>query len=218
MMDSMHDLGGKQGFGPVPVKAGDAPFSHDWERRMWALARSGIAHGITIDWFRHGLERMVPADYLTFPYFKKWVTNYLMLIIDNGAVTMDEVLKGHIATPAAPADPLTLAEVLDRNRASAASFATETDAAPAFAVGDAILTNRHGTTGHSRLPAYARGARGTIITQHGAHALPDKGALGIHAGEHLYTVSFGAPELWGADADPRDTVTLELWESYLVRP
>ena len=216
-MDSMHDLGGKQGFGPVPIGDNEG-FHHDWERRMWALARAGIAHDITIDWFRHGLERMVPADYLTFPYFKKWATNYLMLIIDNGAVTMDEVLKGQTATPAAPADALTLAEVLDKNRAGAVSFTIKTDAAPAFAIGDAIRTKRLTTAAHSRLPAYVRGARGTIITQHGAHALPDKGALGIHLGEHLYTVSFSAPELWGPDANPRDTVTLELWESYLVRP
>ena len=83
-MDTIHDLGGKQGFGPIPVKTGDAPFTHDWERRMWGLARAGIAHDITIDWFRHGIERMVPADYLTFAYFNKWATNYLMLIIDNG--------------------------------------------------------------------------------------------------------------------------------------
>jgi len=217
-MDSMHDLGGKQGFGPVPVKSGDAPFSHDWERRMWALARSGIAHGITIDWFRHGLERMVPADYLTFPCFKKWVTNYLMLMIDNGALTMDEALQGHVQTPDDSAEPLTLAEVLDKNRGGAVNFEIETDAGPAFSVGDTILTKRLSTAPHSRLPAYVRNACGTIITHHGAHALPDKGALGVHEGEHLYTVSFSAVELWGPDANPRDTVTLELWESYFVRP
>ncbi len=217
-MDSMHDLGGKQGFGPVPVKSGDAPFSHDWERRMWALARAGVAHDITIDWFRHGLERMVPADYLTFPYFKKWVTNYLMLIIDNGAVTMDEALKGHVEATNDPAAPLTLAQVLDKNRSGAVSFEIKTDAAPAFSVGDTVLTKRLSTAAHSRLPAYARGARGTIIAHHGAHALPDQGALGNHVGEHLYTVSFSAPELWGNTANARDSVTLELWESYFVRP
>ena len=215
-MDSMHDLGGKQGFGPVPIGDNEG-FHHDWERRMWALARSGIAHDITIDWFRHGLERMVPADYLTFSYFKKWATNFLMLIIDNGAVTMDDVLKGHVQSTSDSAAPLTLAEVLDKNRNSVTSFAIKTDAAPAFAVGDPVLTTRHSTSGHSRLPAYARGVRGTIITQHGAHALPDKGALGIHAGEHLYTVSFSATELWGADANPHDCVSLELWESYFVQ-
>lgn len=217
MMETMHDLGGKQGFGPVPIGDNEG-FHHDWERRTWALARAGVVRDITIDWFRHGLERMVPADYLTFPYFKKWVTNYLMLIIDNGAVTMAEALKGHVETPDDPAAPLTLAEVLDKNRDGAVSFEIKTDAAPAFSVGDTVLTKRLSAARHSRLPAYARGAHGTIIAHHGAHALPDKGALGIHAGEHLYTVSFSALELWGPDANPGDTVTLELWECYLVRP
>ncbi|MFQ5624463.1 MAG: SH3-like domain-containing protein [Paracoccaceae bacterium] len=45
--------------------------------------------------------------------------------------------------------------------------------------------------------------------------LPDRGAAGEHVGEHLYTVAFAAPELWGAGADPRDRVFLDLWESYL---
>ncbi len=216
-METMHDLGGKQGFGPVPIGDNEG-FHHDWERRMWALARAGVARDITIDWFRHGLERMVPADYLTFSYFKKWVTNYLMLIVDNGAVTMGEALTGHVDTPAEPADPLTLAQVLDKNRSGVTSFSTETDADPAYAVGDTVLTKRMSTAAHSRLPTYARNARGIIITHHGAHALPDKGALGIHEGEHLFTVSFSAVELWGPDANPRDTVTLELWEIYFVRP
>ena len=46
-MDGIHDLGGMEGFGPVPVKSGDAPFRDlaDWEKRMWALARSGLAAG-----------------------------------------------------------------------------------------------------------------------------------------------------------------------------
>ena len=34
--------------------------------------------------------------------------------------------------------------------------------------------------------------------------------------EHLYTVVFAATELWGDDADHRDEVSLDLWESYLV--
>ena len=33
----------------------------------------------------------------------------------------------------------------------------------------------------------------------------------------LYTVRFTAPELWGPDANPRDSVSLDLWEPYLER-
>ncbi|MCB2094590.1 MAG: nitrile hydratase subunit beta [Rhodobacteraceae bacterium] len=216
-MDGLHDLGGKQGFGPIPV-GNDEAFKHDWERRMWGLARAGILRDITIDWFRHGLERMVPADYLNFPYFQKWATNYIALMIDNGTFTEKDVANGHLAQSDATARPLTVNEVLERNRAAHISFSIDIPQSPAFAPGDRVKTRRRVAADHTRLPAYAAAATGTITAHHGSHAIPDRGAAGEHVGDHLYTVEFSAPELWGDDADPRDTVRLELWESYLVRP
>lgn len=215
-MDGIHDLGGKQGHGPVPVQTGDADFSHDWERRMWGLARAGIARGITIDWFRHGLERMVPADYLSYSYFQKWASNYLMIMVDNGEISMDEVLTGHAARPGSPAAAQSLDEMLEFQRSLCTDFSRQIATAPAHKPGDQITTRSHTTAAHSRLPQYAQGRTGTIIAHHGAHLLPDRGAEGIHEAEHLYTVEFTARELWGADANPKDSVTLELWESYFV--
>ena len=72
------------------------------------------------------------------------------------------------------------------------------------------------SSGHHRLPRYIRGHFGEIILYHGAHVFPDTNAC--FAGEnpqHLYTVRFSAEELWGGDASLRDTVTADLWESYL---
>ena len=215
-MDGIHDLGGKEGYGPVPVTTGDAPFDHDWERRMWGLAREGLVHSMTIDWFRHGLELMVPGDYLTYSYFQKWATNYLMLFADDGLATLDEIAAGHVADPAAPAAPKTTAEVIEQVRAACTDFSTAADTPPRFAVGGMVRTLTQGTAPHTRLPGYARGRTGTVIAHHGAHLLPDAGAQGRHVGDHLYTVSFTARELWGAEAHAADTVTLELWESYLV--
>ena len=216
-MDTVHDLGGKEGYGPVPIEKLDAPFDHDWERRMWAMARMGIATDITIDWFRHCLERMVPVDYLGFSYFQKWCTNYLMMMVDNGQFTMDEVLAGKVTSPA-PDHPKakSLDELREHNRAMCTNFEAPVAAEPRFAPGDTVSTLKHGVAGHTRLPAYARGATGTVIAHHGGHILPDVCARGEHVGEHLYTVSFSAPELWGPDAHPKDSVSLELWESYLV--
>lgn len=215
-MDGTHDLGGKQGFGPIPIGDNEG-FHHDWERRMWGIARSNVGPpGMVIDWFRHGVERLAPSDYLSFAYFNKWCTNYFMLLIDGGVFSMDEVLKGHADSPADPAAPVLIDDIITANRNACIDYAVEIEASPRFAVGDTITTKRRMHSGHTRLPAYARNATGTVITHHGAHLLADKGAQGIHEGEHLYTVSFSAPELWGPDANPRDTVTLELWESYLV--
>ena len=215
-MEGTHDLGGKQGFGPIPIETGDAPFEFDWEWRMWGIAREGVAHGITIDWFRHGLERMVPADYLTYRYFQKWCANYFMLLIDGGAITIDEAVKGHAETRTNAAPVKTLDDVMAANAGANFSFEMESTMPSPFAVGDTVVTKRKMSADHTRLPAYARNATGTIINHHGTHPLPDKGALGLHEGEHLYTVSFTASELWGDDSNPRDTVTLELWESYFV--
>ena len=215
-MDGIHDLGGKEGFGPIPI-GDDTPFAHDWERRMWAMSRAGILPpGTTIDWFRHGVELLMPKDYMTYAYFNKWCTNHFMLQIDAGLTEVDEILSGHARNPGPPAPVLDLEAVLETNRKANTDFSTDPPAPPRFAVGDQVTTRSRMHSGHTRLPAYARAATGTVITHHGAHLLADKGAQGIHVGEHLYTVSFSAPELWGDAANARDTVTLDLWESYFV--
>jgi nitrile hydratase len=217
-MDGIHDLGGMQGFGPVPVKAGDADFRdlEEWEKRMWGLARNPLAPGITIDWFRHGIERMMPADYLSLSYFNKWCANYFMLMLDNGTITMEDVRRGSVTDTAPPAEVRTLGDVLQINSKADVSFEIDAAKEPGFAIGQAVRTHRQMPSNHTRLPRYARNVNGTIFAHHGCHLLPDEGAKGRHVGEHLYTVSFSAVELWGQDADPRDTVTLDLWESYLV--
>jgi nitrile hydratase len=56
---------------------------------------------------------------------------------------------------------------------------------------------------------------GSVIAHRGCHLLPDEGARGTHVGQHLYTVEFASSDLW-PEANPRDTVTLDLWESYFV--
>ncbi len=216
-MDGVHDLGGKEGFGPIDIGAGDRAFAHDWEWRMWGIARGGaLPAGTTIDWFRHGLERMVPSDYLAFSYFQKWATNYLALNLDAGAASLAEVLAGHAAARGAPATARGLADVLATNRAGNRSFAVEIPDPPRFSPGDAVRTRRRVAAAHTRLPAYASAAAGRVSAHHGAHLFADDGARGIERGEHLYTVVFAAPELWGDGADPRDSVSLDLFESYLV--
>lgn len=215
-MDGIHDLGGKEGYGPVPVTEGDAPFTHDWEQRMWGLAREGICPSMTIDWFRHGLELMVPGDYLTFSYFQKWATNYLMMMVDSGQITLKDLERGYILDPADPAKAKTVDQIVEQVRRACTDFSVPDDAPARFTVGDSVRTLRQISHNHTRLPAYARDCVGEVIAHHGSHLFPDEGAHNRHVGQHLYTVSFTARDLWGDDANPRDTVTLELWESYLV--
>lgn len=217
-MDGIHDLGGVEGFGPVPVESGDKDFRdlEDWEKRTFALTWSPIVPGSTIDWFRHGLERMVPADYLAFSYFQKWCTNNLVQMIDNGTITLEDVKRGYVEKPVAPPPPINVGEALAEVAASAFSFARDTLQPPSFSVGDTIRARRHVDANHTRLPRYVRGLEGVVLAHHGAHVLPDRNAEGSEVSEHLYTVVFRAVTLWGEGSDPRDDVTLDLWESYIV--
>ena len=70
--------------------------------------------------------------------------------------------------------------------------------------------------GHTRLPRYARGKQGVVDHDHGVFVFPDTNAqfLGEHP-QHVYSVRFDARELWGEQASLRDSVYLDMWDSYL---
>lgn len=211
-MDGPHDLGGKDGFGPIDV---DAPeFREDWERRQWALSKNlpDVRSG-TIDWWRHGVEQMHPVAYLTEPYFAKWNLNELAQGVDKSIFTLDEAILGRAVDVASPPDAKSVNELKEQLRAENRDFSGKTDAPPRFAIGHEVTTIRMPCDGHTRLPAYARAANGKVTHHHGAHLFPDAGALGKHEFQHLYTVEFSAETLWGGRGD--DSVCLDLWESYL---
>ena len=92
----------------------------------------------------------------------------------------------------------------------------EIEEAPRFSIGQQVRTSTSSPRGHTRLPLYARGRTGEVLLRHGAHVLPDSNAhFRGENPQHLYAVRFSARELWGPEAAPRDSVTLDLWESYL---
>jgi nitrile hydratase len=69
---------------------------------------------------------------------------------------------------------------------------------------------------HTRLPRYVRGHTGTVTRAHGCHVFPDSNAHGHGEDpQWLYTVSFRGRELWGAEADPTVTVSVDAFEPYL---
>ena len=60
-MDGVHDLGGKQGFGPVRYASSRTAFKAEWEPRANALYSLGVRLGlINMDEYRHAIERMEP--------------------------------------------------------------------------------------------------------------------------------------------------------------
>ena len=218
-MDGIHDLGGKQGYGPVDVDDGDEVFHHDWEGREWGIAQCARTPGITIDWWRHCRELIMPEDYLARPYFDSWAQTDFSTYIEAGWITLDEVDAGRSLRAdenyGGPAAPMSLAQVLDEDRAHAFRFDGEIDTPPVFEIGQTVVTASHGHKGHTRLPQYARGRQGTIQAYNGAHVFPDLSARGVEVHQHCYNVMFLAAELWPEAAGSRDKVCLDLWESYL---
>lgn len=212
-MSGPHDIGGHDGFGSVDVDA--PPFAHDWEARQWALSRNVPIRAGTIDWWRHGVENMQPDVYRSVPYFEKWCLNDLAQGIDAGIFTMEELLKG-VETPAQPLCGKTLEELVRALPEASVDFSRPMTEPPKFKVGDEVLTKSKMPRGHTRLPGYAMGQKGTVVSHHGGHLLPDAGALGQHRAEHLYTVEFTSETLW--EDTHGDNVCIDLWESYFEAP
>jgi nitrile hydratase beta subunit len=217
-MNGIHDLGGMHGFGPVVREENEPTFHADWEAHVWAIMRLTMEPGYyNIDAFRHGIERMDPAHYLRSTYYERWLATIERNLVEGGYLTGDELdartalLQDHPDTP--PPQPTTagLPPPAPLHRPEPASSPV-----PRFAVGDRVVTRNLNPIGHTRLPRYARGKQGVIQRLHGAHILPDTNAHGL--GENpqpLYSVRFEARELWGDAAEPHQTVSLDLWDSYL---
>jgi nitrile hydratase len=79
-----------------------------------------------------------------------------------------------------------------------------------------VRTRNFHPTGHTRLPRYARGKLGVVEAVREAYVFPDTNAH--DKGENpqwVYTVVFDGREIWGDNADPTLTVSIDAWESYL---
>jgi nitrile hydratase len=195
-MDGIHDLGGMPGFGPVVVERDEPVFHQAWERRVFALPGLLIARGVVnVDAFRHAIERLPPAVYLTAGYYGRWLAALERLVVEKG------IADGSAAPPAARAP------------------GARRDGAPPprFAAGDRVVARDVHPAGHTRLPRYVRGRRGVVIRVHPAFVFPDTNAH--ERGEdpqHVYAVAFTARELWGDDADPRATVQVDVFERHLA--
>jgi nitrile hydratase len=176
----------------------------------------GAAGRWNIDKSRHARERRDPAEYLSSTYYEIWAKGLERLLVEAGLVSADELRAKKVLDPPAPVAGVLAAENVPAAMARGGST-ERTAAGPArFAVGDRVVARTMHPSGHTRLPRYARGKAGVIERVHGAHVLPDSNAHdGGESPEWLYTVSFAGTELWGPDADPSLTVTIDAWESYL---
>lgn len=86
----------------------------------------------------------------------------------------------------------------------------------AFAVGDLVRTLDASHDGHHRIPRYARGRCGTVVSVHPSFPVPDDVVAGVqHAPETVYSVQFDAEMLWGLSAERLAANVVDVWERFL---
>jgi nitrile hydratase beta subunit len=216
-VNGVHDMGGMHGFGPVIDEPEGTPFHEAWEGRIHALTLASPTRD-NIDAGRHQRELIPPAEYLAMTYYAKWLRSLSERLVASGLATADELADGRAAPGSPQAEPRFRAAEVEFVLTRPASYVREAAAPPLFAPGARVRCKQLNPTGHTRLPRYARGHVGEVVRWHGAHVFPDANAHGRGEDpQHLYTVRFGAQELWGEAANPRDSVSLNLWEPYLER-
>jgi nitrile hydratase subunit beta len=216
MTNSVHDMGGIHGFGPVEAEPEEPVFHAEWEARVYALQRAMGATGLwTIDGGRASLENLPPLEYLAASYYKRWFLGLERRVVAHGLVGEDEVAASRALRPGMRLNRKLTAE--DAKVVSYPHYDRPPPSAARFKPGDRVRTkNMHPKT-HTRVPRYARDKRGIIEAVRGCHVFPDTAAVG--AGENpqwLYTVVFTGKELWGEDADPAIKVSIEAFEPYLL--
>jgi nitrile hydratase beta subunit len=216
-VNGAHDMGGMHGMGAITPEANEPVFHEPWEGRVFALNRATAALGKwNIDVNRHSIERIRPADYLRMSYYEKWLAGLVTRLEESGLITRVELQRGQAASGSSKATPSLTVDQLRAVVPERGWFERPVNEPPRFAIGQAVRAKKINPTGHTRLPRYARGAAGVIDRIHGAHVFPDSNAhFQGECPQYLYSVRFAARELWGADAAVRDSVYVDLWESYL---
>ncbi len=216
-MNGVHDMGGMHGMGPIHYEQNEPVFHARWEARVFALNLAMIAWGKSnIDTRRHEIELLPAAEYLRMSYYEKWTARLVALIVKSGLVTRAEVESGRPAPGFSKAIPPLTAEKVSSMLRSGVLASRNVSVAPRFKVGQHVLARNLHPTGHTRLPRYTRGKRGTIERDHGVYVFPDTNAHALgEKPQHVYSVRFAARELWGEQASPRDAVNVDLWDDHL---
>ena len=91
-MNSIHDMGGMEGFGPINPELNDHCFHEDWEKRVFGMFIGLFAGGaFNLDEFRHSQERMGNRHYLEGSYYEHWLEAFQTLLDEAGTITRAEI-------------------------------------------------------------------------------------------------------------------------------
>jgi len=216
MTNSIHDMGGMHGFGPVTPEPDEPVFHADWEGRVYALQRAMGATGLwTIDGGRASLENLPPLAYLGASYYKRWFLGLERRVVAYGLVGDDEIAAGRGLRPG-----IRLNRKLTADDAKTMSFAHFDRPAPGparFKVGDRVRTKNIHPQTHTRLPRYARDKLGTVeavrgvprVSRYGGGRCRREPAMALRGGVYW-------PRIVGRGSRPSIKVSIEAFEPYLA--
>jgi nitrile hydratase subunit beta len=97
MMNGIHDLGGMHGLGKIDHRLEEPVYAEVWEGRVHTmyLVLSAMGH-LNLHEFRHGMERMNAAHYLSSSYYEHWLDSLERILGEKGLVSAIE-LEGRVA-------------------------------------------------------------------------------------------------------------------------
>ena len=218
-MNGVHDLGGMDGFA-LSARDQGFPLHEEWERTVWGMLLASIAVPGTAGPGRRYIENLPPERYLSMPYYARFLETREQRFIESGLVTREELDNpdGPVAMPNLPGfAPMTPQQIVAFLRQEQTGQ-LNVNAPASFAVGDEVIVKNDHPRGHTRVPRYVRGHQGVVVQDHGVHEFEDEVPPGTNVGpQHLYTVRFTGPELWGSRGHARDRMHVELWEIHLAR-
>jgi len=125
-------------------------------------------------------------------YYDRWLDSAEKLLLDKGLVTQAQ---------------------LDERVAALSEIES---VAPRFVSGDFVSVRDVKPSGHTHLPLYLLGKRGTVEKDRGVFVFPEAGEHGDEASlQHVYTVRFDAQDIWGDGAPPSNNLNFSLWDYHL---
>ena len=216
-MNSVHDMGGMHGMGPIQKEDDEPVFNKLWEGRVFALRRAmGAWKKWNIDTTRYEVELVAPSEYLCLGYYARQFVAFLQMLVKSGFVTPTEIATGIPAKGRPKVTPVLTVQRAVALVANGVPTSRDLDIAARFQPGQLVRSRNLHPVGHTRLPRYARGKTGTIHRDHGVFVFPDTNAhfLGEKP-QHVYSVRFAARELWGEQAAGQDSVYVDMWDDYL---
>ena len=214
-MNGGHDLGGMQALGPINAEVDEPVFHATWEKRVFALClATGFLGKWNIDIGRHARERQHPADYIANSYYQNWFAGLLTQLQESQLVSSRELNTGVSEAPATDVWVLPPSKVVE-TLTKGGPVHMEVGHEPTFTPGDRVRVINAHPPGHTRVPRYISDRVGVVRTHYGAHVYPDRSAEGVKEGQHVYSVQFGARELWGNGAAENNSVFVDVWDNHL---